>query len=106
LVNDIIMPLITTLTGQTNFTDLIWVVNEAEIRYGQFIQNVVEFLIIAFAIYVAITLVLRREQFNKKAAEMEKPKEEAPQPAVIPEDIKLLTEIRDELKALSKEKKV
>ena len=105
LVNDIIMPLITTLTGQANFSDLIWIVNNAEIRYGQFIQNIVEFLIIAFAIYLAITLVLRREQFLKKAAEMEAPKEEAPKPVVIPEDIKLLTEIRDELKALKKEKK-
>ena len=101
LVGDIIMPLITSLTGQANFTDLIWIINNAEIRYGQFIQTIVEFLIIAFSIYLVINLILRREQFLKKAADLEKPKEE-PKPAPIPEDIKLLTEIRDSLKAIHK----
>lgn len=105
LVNDIIMPLITTLTGRANFTDLIWIVNGAEIRYGQFIQNTVEFLIIAFSIYLVVTLVIRREQFRKKVEALENPKEEAPKPVVIPEDIKLLTEIRDELKSLKENKK-
>ena len=96
LVNDIIMPLFTSLTGQANFTDLIWILNGAEIRYGQFIQNVFEFLIIAFSIYVVVTLTIKRKQFQKKMEESEMPKEE--KPVVIPEDIKLLTEIRDLLK--------
>ncbi len=106
LVNDIIMPLITTLTGRANFTDLIWIVNGAEVRYGQFIQNIVEFLIIAFSIYFVVTLIIKREQFRKKVEELENPKEEAPKPVVIPEDVKLLTEIRDELKSLNKTKKI
>ncbi|PKK94348.1 MAG: large conductance mechanosensitive channel protein MscL [Tenericutes bacterium HGW-Tenericutes-6] len=106
LVNDIIMPLITTLTGRANFTDLIWIVNGAEVRYGQFIQNIVEFLIISFSIYFVVTLVIKREQFRKKVEELENPKEEAPKPVVIPEDVKLLTEIRDELKSLNKTKKI
>jgi len=99
LVGDIIMPLVTSLTGQANFTDLIWIVNNAEIRYGQFIQNIVEFIIIAFSIYLVINLVIRRNQFLKKAAEMDQPKE-APKPTSIPEDVKLLTEIRDVLKKI------
>lgn len=102
LVNDIIMPLITTLTGQTNFIDLIWIVNGAEIRYGQFIQNIVEFLIIAFSIYLVITLVIRRQQFLAKVKELETPIVEEVKEVVIPEDIKLLTEIRDSLKEMNK----
>jgi large conductance mechanosensitive channel len=94
-VNDIIMPLITTLTGKTNFTDLIWIINGAEIRYGQFIQNVFEFLIIAFAIYLVINLVIRRQAFLEKVEKIEAPKEE--KKIEIPEDIKLLTEIKNEL---------
>jgi large conductance mechanosensitive channel len=102
LVGDIIMPLVTSLTGQANFTDLIWILNGAEIRYGQFIQNVFEFLIIAFSIYFVITLTIKRKQFEKKIIEAEKPKEE--KPVIIPDDIKLLTEIRDLMKKQNKEK--
>jgi large conductance mechanosensitive channel len=102
LVNDIIMPLITTLTGQANFTDLIWIVNGAEIRYGQFIQNIVEFLIIAFSIYLVITLIVRRQQFLAKVSKADTLKVEEVKEVVVPEDIKLLTEIRDSLKEINK----
>ncbi len=95
LVNDILMPLITTLTGKANFTDLIWILNGAEIRYGQFLQNTLEFFIIAFSIYLVINLIIRRQAFIEKM-EKEESKEE-PKPVAIPEDIKLLTEIKDEL---------
>ena len=103
LVNDIIMPLINIISGKTTFTDLVWILNGSEIRYGSFIQNIVEFLIIAFSIYAAVTLVIRRKEFNERVQKESAPKvEEAPKPVVIPEDIKLLTEIRDELKELQK----
>lgn len=103
MVNDIIMPLITTLTGKANFNDLIWIVNSAEIRYGSFIQQIVEFMIIAFSIYAAVNLVIRRKEFNERVSkELAPVVEEAPKPVVIPEDIKLLTEIRNQLKELQK----
>jgi len=103
LVNDIIMPLVATLTGEQNFTDLMWVVNNAEIRYGAFIQAIVEFLIIAFSLYAAVTLVIKRKEFNERVLKESAPKvEEAPKEVVIPEDIKLLTEIRDQLKEIQK----
>lgn len=103
LVNDIIMPLVTSLTGEANFTDLVWILNNAEIRYGTFIQQIIEFLIIAFSIYAAITLVIRRKEFNEKVKKDHAPKvEEEPKEVVIPEDIKLLTEIRDQLKEIQK----
>ncbi len=98
------MPLVTTLTGgEQNFTDLVWTINNAEVRYGAFIQAVVEFLIIAFSIYAAITLVIRRKQFLEQVEKDHAPKVEEVKEVVVPEDIKLLTEIRDELKQMKKE---
>jgi large conductance mechanosensitive channel len=102
LVNDIIMPLVNTLTGNADFSDLIWILNGSEIRYGSFIQQIVEFLIIAFSIYAAVTLVIRRKEFNERIEKENAPKVEEVKEVVIPEDIKLLTEIRDQLKELQK----
>lgn len=109
LVNDIIMPPIALLLGDVNFKDLVWVIKESvvngevvkvTINYGNFIQNIVEFLIIAFSIYSAINLVIRRKEFNEKIANMDK--EEEPEEVVVAEDIQLLTEIRDQLKEINK----
>jgi large conductance mechanosensitive channel len=102
LVNDIIMPLVNTLTGNADFSELIWILNGSEIRYGSFIQQIVEFIIIAFSIYAAITLVIRRKEFNERVEKENAPKVEEVKEVVIPEDIKLLTEIRDQLKELQK----
>ncbi len=103
LVNDIIMPLVNILTGKSDFSLLILVVNGSEVRYGSFIQAIVEFLIIAFSIYAAVTLVIRRKEFSERVDKEHAPQvEEAPKVVVIPEDIKLLTEIRDQLKEFTK----
>jgi len=97
LVNDLIMPLIGVLLGKVNFKELKWVIEEAvgdvpevAVYYGQFIQNVVDFVIIAFVIFIMIRLI---EKMKAKPA----PAPEAA-PAPVPEDIQLLTEIRDLLK--------
>lgn len=102
LVNDIIMPFVNTLTGNADFSELIWLINGSEIRYGSFIQQIVEFLIIAFSIYAAVTLVIRRKEFNERVEKENAPIVEEVKEVVIPEDIKLLTEIRDQLKELQK----
>ena len=102
LVNDIIMPLFASIAGESDFTNLIWVLNGSEIRYGAFIQAIVNFLIIAFAIYLAVVLVIKRKEFQEKLKKADQPEE--PKPVVIPEDIKLLSEIRDELQQLNKTK--
>lgn len=102
LVNDVIMPLIGKLTGGVSFTDLAFeltpaVVDDAGtvttpavlLKYGQFIQNVVDFLIIAMCIFIALKFIMK----------LHKKKEEAPAapPAPSKEEV-LLTEIRDLLK--------
>lgn len=89
LVDDILMPLIGTITGGVDFTTLHCSINGADIMYGQFIQNTVDFLIIAFAIFVFLRFLMK----------LQKKQEEAPAPAPAPtkEEV-LLTEIRDLLK--------
>ncbi len=84
LVNDIIMPFVGVLIGGIDFSQMTLKINDATINYGLFIQNIVNFLIIALSIFIFIKFI------NKKA---NKKKEEKIDP-----QIKLLEEIRDELK--------
>lgn len=95
-VNDVIMPLIGMLLGKVDFKTLKWVLKEGvgdtpevAVLYGQFLQNIVDFLIIGMVIFLVIRAV---EKIKSKPAP-------APEvPATVPEDIVLLTEIRDLLK--------
>ena len=87
-VNDIIMPLIGVLIGGYDFSKLAVKVGNSSVNYGLFIQNIVNFLIIAFCIFLAIKAI------NKLSRKKEK-EEEAPAKS---EDVVLLEEIRDLLK--------
>ena len=95
LVNDIIMPLVGVLVGGVNFTDLKYVITEASgevaesaILYGQFIQSVFDFLIIALSIFLFVRLLTTMKK--------EEPIEESPVEPTTEE--LLLSEIRDLLK--------
>ena len=91
IVNDLLMPLIGVVSGGIDFTGLSFKINEAEIKYGNFLQNVIDFLIIAFCIFILVKIV------NKVTRKKEEPvAEETPAPK--PEDVVLLEEIRDLLK--------
>ena len=63
LVSDIIMPAVSIITGKVDFSDMVFTVGSASIKYGNFITAVVNFLIIAFSIFLAITYL---NKFNKK----------------------------------------
>jgi large conductance mechanosensitive channel len=101
VVNDIIMPPIGVLVGGIDFKDLAFTIKDASVdeagnavaavtlNYGNFIQTTVDFIIVAFAIFLMI----------KGMNHMKKKEEEAPAaPAAPPADVQLLTEIRDLLK--------
>ena len=101
LVDDILMPLIGLITGGVNFTELKWVIKPAELNaageeivaattlnYGLFIQNIIDFLIIALVIFMMIRGINR---LRKKQEEPATP-EPAPEPS---DEVKLLTEIRN-----------
>ncbi|MED0868026.1 large conductance mechanosensitive channel protein MscL [Bacillus spizizenii] len=94
LVNDIIMPLVGLLLGGLDFSGLSFTFVDAVVKYGSFIQTIVNFLIISFSIFIVIRILngLRR----KKEAE-EEAAEEAPDAQE-----ELLKEIRDLLKQQTK----
>lgn len=94
LVKDIIMPSISLLFGDDKS---LAAMSYKGIMYGNFLQTIVDFLIIALSIFFAIRIVCKlRMRFKKQEAET-KPAE-PPAPAPTPEDILLLREIRDALK--------
>ena len=87
LVADVVMPIVGLLLGGVNFSGLSITVGDAVIKYGAFIQAIVDFLIIAWVIFLALKALTK----VKKA---EPPAAPAPPP---PQEV-LLTEIRDLLK--------
>ena len=89
LVENIIMPLVGLLMGGYDFSGLSIKVMDAKITYGVFIQNVVDFLIVAFAIFLAVRLL---SKFKKKEVAVEEP---APE---VDTKEELLKEIRDLLR--------
>lgn len=111
LVNDIIMPGIGVLTGGANFSEFKFVIQqgvmngeevvtpEVAITWGAFVQTIVDFLIIAFCIFLAIRVMQRLRR--KKEAE-----EAAPEAPAGPSQEELLTQIRDLLaKQVDEDKK-
>lgn len=99
LVGDVIMPAVSMLTGGTQaLAALSFTLSQEEgapvIKYGVFIQTVVDFFIIALSIFFAIRLLCKLRVKDKK----EEAPAPAPEPAPTPEEILLLREIRDSLK--------
>ncbi len=71
LVNDIIMPAISILIGKVDFSDMVLTVGNASIKYGSFITSIVDFLIIAFSIFIALKYINklnRIKEFGEEAA--------------------------------------
>ncbi len=95
-VNDIIMPVLGLILGKINFKDLKLVlvkatedVSEVSINYGNFIQNIINFLLTALAIFIMIKFVNKFKHKEKKKEEVKPVKSD---------EVVLLTEIRDLLK--------
>ena len=86
LINDIIMPIVGIFVSQASFADLTLSVGGAVITYGNFIQAVLNFVILAFVVFCMVKAVNRVAHTQKK--------EEAPPPAPS-QEAKRLTEIRD-----------
>lgn len=103
LVDDVVMPVIGKLVGGVNFADLALVLTPAAhgpdgkelaaavlLKYGAFLQSIIDFTLVALAVFLAIR-VINRLQRKREAV--------APEPVAPPEEIRLLTEIRDALKS-------
>lgn len=90
IVEDILMPIIGVIIGGIDFSNLSITVGNAVISYGNFIQNVIDFLIVAICIFFFIKVI---EKFNKKKEEVVEVKKD--------EQIVLLEQIRDLLQKQS-----
>lgn len=91
LINDILMPIIGIFVSEASFADLTVTVGSAVVAYGNFIQAVINFLIMAFVVFCMVKGINR----------LSRKKEEAPPPPPPPapsQEEKLLTEIRDLLR--------
>ena len=98
-VNDVLMPPLGMLMGGVDFSELAFTLKEAvgeagavTVNYGMFIQTIVDFIIIAFAIFMAIKTMNNMKRKEEAAPEPE------PEPEKPSEEVALLTEIRDSLR--------
>ena len=96
LVDDVLMPVVGMVTGNVDFTTLALTIGEGEgaavLKYGQFIQNVVDFLIVAFCVFLMLKGINRLNRKKEEPAP-------APEEPKGPTQEELLAEIRDLLKA-------
>ena len=87
LVNDMLMPAIGVLLGGLNFSDLSFKISDATIAYGNFIQSIIDFLIISFCIFIMVRLFDKLKRHQEEVVEEKKS-----------DEVILLEEIRDLLK--------
>jgi large conductance mechanosensitive channel len=93
LVDSILMPIIGVISGGLSVEEMSVTVGNAVIGYGAFLQAIIDFLLVAIVLFFII------KALNKAKSAVVKEQEEAPaEPEPVPEDIALLTEIRDLLK--------
>lgn len=98
LVNDVISPVIGRIAGGFDFSNIvIHLGGDSNIMIGSFIQNIINFVIVAFVLFCVIKSMNKLEEIKKKK---EAPVEE--KPVEDPENIKLLKSINNELKKLNK----
>ncbi len=101
LVNDIITPIAGLFMGGVDFSSLSFGIGEAQVRYGSFIQAIVNFLIIAWVVFLIMKAYGRLSQIRLRSGNGEPPSP-APTPPPPPREQVLLEEIRDLLAKQSK----
>ena len=103
LVDDIFMPLIGIIIGGVNFTSLSLKIGDAAIKYGVFLQNIINFLATAFCLFIVVKFMNKFHEIKEAKEKNEKKKEEAKTEETKKNDeVVLLEEIRDLLKKQKK----
>ncbi len=93
LVADIITPIIGLLMGGVDFSGLSYTVGDAVLSYGVFVQSIIDFIIVALAIFMVVKGITKAQEKAVKKAEVAEEKPTEPS-----EEVKLLQEIRDSLR--------
>ena len=92
LVNDILMPIIGMILGGIDFSNLQIQIGESKILYGSFIQNVLDFLIVAFCVFIFVKFINKLSKLGHKKEQKKETKEE-----IVETELTILKEIRDNL---------
>lgn len=90
-VDDVLMRFVGAVFGKPGFQDLVWEIGDGEVRYGAFINAVINFLIIASAVFVVVKAFERLQSLRRGAPEEEE--------ETLTDEARILIEIRDELRA-------
>lgn len=98
LVDDILMPFIGIIIGGVDFSNLTLKIGAAKIKYGMFIQNIIDFLIIAFCVFIFVKAINKLSEITKK-------KEEETKEEVKETELSVLKEIKAELMKQNKQTK-
>ncbi len=93
LVNDILMPIIGMILGGINFSNLSITIGEAKIMYGSFIQNIIDFLIVAFCVFIFVKFINELSRIGHRKNKKEEEKVE-----VVETELDVLKDIRNQLK--------
>lgn len=96
LVTNIITPLIGLLMGGVDFSGLSYVLGDAVVTYGVFVQSIIDFLIVALVIFMVVKAIAKAQSLTDKKAETAPEEAKPVEPS---EEVKLLREIRDSLQA-------
>lgn len=92
LVDDVLMQIVAIIAGEPDFGGLTLTINDAEIRYGSFLNAVITFVTVAAAIFFFVVKPVNAVMARRKAGQV-------PEPEAVSEDVVLLGEIRDLLRA-------
>jgi len=98
LVDDVLMPLIGIIIGGVDFSNLTLTIGAAKIKYGMFIQNIIDFLIIAFCVFIFVKTINKLSEITKK-------KEEETKEEIKETELSVLKEIKAELIKQNKQSK-
>ena len=99
LVNDILIPIIGVIIGGVDFSGLVLKIGDAKIAYGMFIQNVIDFIIIAFCVFIFVKIVNKLSDVTNKLEKNKETKEDKIEETE-------LSVLKDILKELKKDNKV
>ncbi|MBQ3078700.1 MAG: large conductance mechanosensitive channel protein MscL [Clostridia bacterium] len=78
LVNSVLMPLLSLITGKVDFNDMVWVIGETQIPYGAFLQSIFNFIAIAVCIFAFVKVIAKLNSLKKKEEAKEEVKPEPP----------------------------
>lgn len=105
VVDDLLMPIVGILIGGVDFKNLKLTIGNATITYGNFLQNVIDFLIVAVCIFFIVKTINKFLSFARMEDKKEEKKEEKKEPPKKSDEVLLLEEIRDLLKENETSKK-